>query len=301
MKKENKHNVTTIVLMNAKTGEAIEFKHELHTAEYGTKHFWKADKAFFELLKEFSSAESKVLAYVLENIQPTKNEFVGTYKNTAKKLECDVVSVRHAFQKMLNFDILAKASDEKVWMLNPRLLVKGDIYVQARLMSKYDTLLNRPLSNMLITDKDGNDPVFLPREYPTPESLADAKNDFYKVYNSFFKVLSGLSNKEASVLFFLLCAMQSSSNMYIGILEQVAKNVCCSRATVCRAMDALVDKGFAAMGIDSVWYFNPSMVIKGNRNKERALMEKFAEVQKNYIEKRKNLKNKKNLSETPIA
>ena len=68
--------------------------------------------------------------------------------------------------------MLAKTEDERVWMINPRLLVKGDIYVQARLMSEYDTLLNRPLSDLLITDGDGNDPLFLPREYSTPESIA---------------------------------------------------------------------------------------------------------------------------------
>lgn len=79
---------------------------------------------------------------------------------------------------MAEKDMLAKTDNERIWMLNPRLLVKGDIIVQARLMSKYDTLLKRPLSNLIITDDEGNDPVFLPIEYPTPESLGNVKSDF---------------------------------------------------------------------------------------------------------------------------
>lgn len=78
--------------------------------------------------------------------------------------------------------MLAKTDDERIWMLNPRLLVKGDIIVKARLMSKYDSLLGRPLSDWIITDSNGNDPLFLPIEYPTPESLDTAKSDFIKVY-----------------------------------------------------------------------------------------------------------------------
>ena len=89
-------------------------------------------------------------------------------------------------KKMMENDMLAKTDDERIWMLNPRLLVKGDIIVKARLMSKYDSLLGRPLSDWIITDSNGNDPLFLPIEYPTPESLDTAKSDFIKVYHLLF-------------------------------------------------------------------------------------------------------------------
>ena len=49
MKKANRQNVETIVLKNSKTGEVSEFSHEQYQAEYGAKHFWKADKKFFEV------------------------------------------------------------------------------------------------------------------------------------------------------------------------------------------------------------------------------------------------------------
>lgn len=182
MKKMSKQDVETVIFENAKTGEALEFQHEQHKAEYGAKHFWKADKKFFELLSTFSAAESKVVAYILQKTQPTKNEFIGAYKTIARKLECDVTTVRNTFKKMMENDMLAKTDDERIWMLNPRLLVKGDIIVKARLMSKYDSLLGRPLSDWIITDSNGNDPLFLPIEYPTPESLDTAKSDFIKVY-----------------------------------------------------------------------------------------------------------------------
>lgn len=189
MKKMSKQDVETVIFENAKTGEALEFQHEQHKAEYGAKHFWKADKKFFELLSTFSAAESKVVAYILQKTQPTKNEFIGAYKTIARKLECDVTTVRNTFKKMMENDMLAKTDDERIWMLNPRLLVKGDIIVKARLMSKYDSLLGRPLSDWIITDSNGNDPLFLPIEYPTPESLDTAKSDFIKVYHLFFETL----------------------------------------------------------------------------------------------------------------
>lgn len=150
MKKMSKQDVETVIFENAKTGEALEFQHEQHKAEYGAKHFWKADKKFFELLSTFSAAESKVVAYILQKTQPTKNEFIGAYKTIARKLECDVTTVRNTFKKMMENDMLAKTDDERIWMLNPRLLVKGDIIVKARLMSKYDSLLGRPLSDWII-------------------------------------------------------------------------------------------------------------------------------------------------------
>ena len=71
---------------------------------------------------------------------------------------------------MAEKDMLAKTDNERIWMLNPRLLVKGDIIVQARLMSKYDTLLKRPLSNLIITDNTRCKAVDLPRpDTPTTE------------------------------------------------------------------------------------------------------------------------------------
>lgn len=98
-------------------------------------------------------------------------------------------------------DMLAKTDDERIWMLNPRLLVKGDIIVKARLMSKYDSLLGRPLSDWIITDSNGNDPLFLPIEYPTPESLDTAKAILLKCI-IIFETLSGLGGKESEVLNF---------------------------------------------------------------------------------------------------
>ena len=87
--------------------------------------------------------------------------------------------------------------------------------------------------------------------------------------------------------------MRNSDNTYIGPMKQIAVNVNCSKATVQRAMDSLADKGFVAMQLDGVWLINPSMVIKGNRSKEKVLMDKFILIQREYDEKRKARKNSK--------
>ena len=39
MKKMSKQDVETVIFENAKTGEALEFQHEQHKAEYGDKAF----------------------------------------------------------------------------------------------------------------------------------------------------------------------------------------------------------------------------------------------------------------------
>lgn len=53
MKKTNKQNIETIVLENSKTGETLELQHEQHKAEYGAKHFWKADKNSLSCFQRF--------------------------------------------------------------------------------------------------------------------------------------------------------------------------------------------------------------------------------------------------------
>ena len=141
--------------------------------------------------------------------------------------------------------MLAKTDDERIWMLNPRLLVKGDIIVKARLMSKYDSLLGRPLSDWIITDSNGNDPLFLPIEYPTPESLDTAKSDFIKVYHLFFETLSGLGGKESEVLNFLVCAMRNSDNTYTGPMKKIAENVNCSKCGILEGAECLQRMLFA--------------------------------------------------------
>ena len=123
--------------------------------------------------------------------------------------------------------------------------------------------------------------------------LDTAKSDFIKVYHLFFETLSGLGGKESEVLNFLVCAMRNSDNTYTGPMKKIAENVNCSKATVQRAMDTLTDKGFVAMEFDCVWRINPSMVIKGNRNKEKVLMDEFLATQKEYDKKRKARKNGK--------
>lgn len=67
MKKMSKQDVETVIFENAKTGEALEFQHEQHKAEYGAKHFWKADKKFFELLSTFSAVALQKNKKQIEN------------------------------------------------------------------------------------------------------------------------------------------------------------------------------------------------------------------------------------------
>ena len=80
-------------------------------------------------------------------------------------------------------------------------------------------------------------------------------------------------------------------------MKKIAVNINSSKATVQRAMDTLAEKGFVAMVLDCVWMMNPSMVIKGNRRKEKVLMDDFLDAQKEYMEKRKTRKNGKRREE----
>lgn len=53
MKKMSKQDVETVIFENAKTGEALEFQHEQHKAEYGAKHFGKQTKNSLNCFQRF--------------------------------------------------------------------------------------------------------------------------------------------------------------------------------------------------------------------------------------------------------
>lgn len=279
------------ILKNAKTGNEVELPNVEKTNVYSKKHFWKADLAFFDDLCLFNSATSKVLAYVIRNVKVSENVLIGDYKSIARKLACDAETVRKSFSIMVNNDILVRTDKDKGWMLNPRLLVKGDLIRKALLMSQYDSLCGRQLGDVILTDSEGNAPVRLPKEYLNEQSVLQQKEFFLKLYNGFFDIMAGLSRNDFEVLRFLLMAMNYSENMYIGTMNQIAVNCNCSRGTVCRAMESLTEKGLVAMYLNSCWLINPSVVIKGNPNKERMLMEQFVEAQKNYNAKKTCRKN----------
>lgn len=289
------NNKLDMILKDGKTGKCITTSYSEKMINYGAKHFWKCGKDFFDKLCLFDAADSKVLAYVVTQVKPSSNQFVGAYKNIAKKVSCNVETVRKAFRIMQENDILAHSEVETMWMLNPRVLVKGDKVKKAKLMSMYDTLLNRKLGDIILTDTAGNDPIYLSREYNNIQTLLEEREDFFKLYNSFFNVIEGLSKKDFEIIRYLLMTMNYSNNMYIGTMKKISQNCNCSRATVCRAMNSFTQKGLTAMEIKSCWLINPSIIIKGNGNKERMLMENFVEAQtycKEKLEKRKS----KNLS-----
>lgn len=285
------------ILKNAKTGNVIILDKDEKPVTYGARHFWKADLSFLDTLCDFNTATSKILAHVVKSTRPSTNEFFGTYKGIAKKLPCDAESVRKAFRLMQEKDILVCSDVDRCWMMNPRLLVKGDLLKKVRLMSQYDTLRGRKLGNVILSDTEGKDPVYLSADYPSENSVLQQREYFIKLYNGFFDVVSGLSKKEFSVLLFLLNRMNYSENMYIGTTEKIAINCNCSSATVSRAMRILTEKGLVAMLQQGCWLINPSLAIKGNANKEKMLMERFTEVQKDYRAKKNRRKNGKTAQE----
>ena len=75
MKKMSKQDVETVIFENAKTGEALEFQHEQHKAEYGAKHFWKIFPfqifnymSLYFYTFHFKNAKSLILYLILSNV-----------------------------------------------------------------------------------------------------------------------------------------------------------------------------------------------------------------------------------------
>ena len=271
------------ILEDLQSGCEIEVPYTTKEAEYTERHFWKATDSFFQLTADFTTGESKVAAYLMKRIEAMTNRFFGTYRGTARSLSCDQETVKNAFRKMKALDMVVNANSEgkDFWMFNPRLLMKGDIIKLARMAAEYDTYKEKELSTWVLIDKTTGEPFSVPLDMVDP-LMCKLAEDFWKLYNEYFDILSGLSASETRVMAYLLdrSRLNYSENQILGSLDKIAKGAKCSKAAVNRAMKVLRAKGLVVMVQYGVWMINPSVIIKGNGQKKKRLERRYEEYEK---------------------
>lgn len=125
-------------LVDVDTGEQI-FVDQITKRVYGTKAFWKVYLMdFLMVLGIIDSKQLDVFIYIVENTDPSRNIFIGTYREIGE--QCDVSSATIAkIMKKLQANNFIRMKQRGVWYVNPNILMKGNDTKRQILLSYYES------------------------------------------------------------------------------------------------------------------------------------------------------------------
>lgn len=96
---------------------------------------------------------------------------------------------------------------------------------------------------------------------------------FWKVYlMDFLQVLGVLDSKQVDILVYILENTQQATNTFIGTYKKIQKEVNVSSPTVAKVMTTLQEKKFITKVQNGVWQISPTIMMKGNDNKQQMLL-----------------------------
>lgn len=96
---------------------------------------------------------------------------------------------------------------------------------------------------------------------------------FWKCYlMDFLTILGILDSKQVDVFIYIVENTNQATNLFIGTLEKIAKDVGVSRPTVSRMMKKLQENGFVKKVQNGVYMVNPNILMKGNDHKRQILL-----------------------------
>lgn len=125
-------------LVDSETGEKIIANHIVKKV-YGGKQFWKIYLAdFMSALSIFDNKQLKVFIYIVENINPSNNIFLGTYKHISENIHVSQPTIASIMKKLQEHDILKRIQDG-AWMINPNILMKGTDAKRSMLLHNYNS------------------------------------------------------------------------------------------------------------------------------------------------------------------
>lgn len=276
------------VLKNRVTGEDIELDLTEKCVEYTDAHFWKAKPEFFQCMLDFNEGETKVAAYVMQRLMATTNKFCGTIRGVARTLGCTQQTVRKALTKMnqQKMIVAAESNGKSVWMFNPRYIVKGDSIKEARIMAEFDRYCGKSLSDWSLVDTYTGEPFQISQD-AADQLLARYPKGFWKLYEGYFAVISGLSSADMKVMNYFLTEIEYSNNQILGTMREISAKTKCSTRTVGRAIETLKEKLFLVRVQNGVWMINPTILVRGNANKQRRLIDKYNEAQRKEVDRKK--------------
>lgn len=128
------------ILIDKETGEEMNVQQTLKLV-YGSKRFWKCYmKEFIKVMKSLTGSQFNVFVYIVENITPGDNKFIGTYSKIAEELHCSRQTVATAIRQLKESNFIRKVHNG-VWLINPNVLMKGDDGKRHRLLEDYEELI----------------------------------------------------------------------------------------------------------------------------------------------------------------
>lgn len=102
---------------------------------------------------------------------------------------------------------------------------------------------------------------------------AIGQKQFWKIYlMDFLQILGGFEYKQLDVLIYILEHTQQANNTFIGTFRKLVQEVGVSYDTVRRTMKTLQEKNLIKKYANGVYQISPEIMIKGNENKKRLLI-----------------------------
>lgn len=164
--KEFNENTNTLYQVNSEnyaiidktTGSIIVDSPDLNAilkTAYGQKAFWKLYMADYIqiILGSMDYKQLDVFMYISMNTQPSTNLFIGTQDAIAKDCGVSRMTVVRLLEKLIQNDFM-KRKQSGVYMVNPKIVMKGNVSKQTLLLQYYDAeQMNVPIS------KNKNKPI----------------------------------------------------------------------------------------------------------------------------------------------
>lgn len=128
---------TAVRYINAETGEEVWLQ-GVQKTYFGAKHFWKMYLIdFLAVLGIIESKQLDVICYIMENTNPSNNQFQGTLKEIAEACGCTPPTVQEAINKLLAADFMTKTKYRSTYIVNADVMVKGSEAKKRGLMITY--------------------------------------------------------------------------------------------------------------------------------------------------------------------
>lgn len=125
-------------LIDTETGEQI-LVDQITKRVYGSKNFWKMYLMdFLMVLGIIDSKQVDIFIYIVENTDPSRNLFIGTYKKIAKDVNVSEATIARIMRKLQDNNFIKKVS-HSVWSVNPNILMKGNDQKRQILLSYYES------------------------------------------------------------------------------------------------------------------------------------------------------------------
>ena len=132
--------------LNLRTGEEEEFD-RITKKVVGYQNFWKIIMIdFLAVLGVFDSKQVDIFIYLMQNLNPGNNLFIGSFEKIAEGTGTSKRTVVTTFKK-LQANNFVKMVQRGVWAVNPEIVMKGNENKKNILLSYYEekTPRNKPL------------------------------------------------------------------------------------------------------------------------------------------------------------